>query len=428
MAPSLSQGLYDPNDERDACGFGMVAQLDDQPSRSLVDTAIAALSRMTHRGGVAADGLTGDGCGLLIRKPDAFLRALASEAGIEIGPRYAAGLVFLPHDAEQAKQARAVLEEELRRAGTAVRGWRVLPTDDSVCGQLAKDTLPHIEQLFVDAGNGQDDDAFGLALFLARRRAEQRLRDITDFYVVTLTPHAIGYKGMVLPDKLSTFYPDLQRSDLAASAVVFHQRFSTNTLPRWPLAHPFRLLAHNGEINTIEGNRRWAQARSKVWKTPRFDIAEFNPVISMHGSDSQSLDNMLELMIAGGMDLLQALRILVPPATQSLEFKDADLAAFYEFYGLNTEPWDGPAGIVACDARYAACMLDRNGLRPARWLLTSDRHFLVASEAGVWELPAERIVRKGKLGPGEMMAIDLKRGDLLDSDAVDRINRGVAPY
>ncbi len=428
MAPSLSQGLYDPNDERDACGFGMVAQLDDQPSRSLVDTAIAALSRMTHRGGVAADGLTGDGCGLLIRKPDAFLRALASEAGIEIGPRYAAGLVFLPHDAEQAKQARAVLEEELRRAGTAVRGWRVLPTDDSVCGQLAKDTLPHIEQLFVDAGNGQDDDAFGLALFLARRRAEQRLRDITDFYVVTLTPHAIGYKGMVLPDKLSTFYPDLQRSDLAASAVVFHQRFSTNTLPRWPLAHPFRLLAHNGEINTIEGNRRWAQARSKVWKTPRFDIAEFNPVISMHGSDSQSLDNMLELMIAGGMDLLQALRILVPPATQSLEFKDADLAAFYEFYGLNTEPWDGPAGIVACDARYAACMLDRNGLRPARWLLTSDRHFLVASEAGVWELPAERIVRKGKLGPGEMMAIDLKRGDLLDSDAVDRINRGRAPY
>ena len=428
MDPRSRQGLYDPNDERDACGFGMVAQLDDQPSRSLVDTAISALSRMTHRGGVAADGLTGDGCGLLIRKPDVFLRALAKEAGIAIGARYAAGLVFLPHDAEQAAQCRATVEEELKRAGASLQGWRVLPTDDSVCGQLAKDTLPHIEQVFVDAGEGQNDDGFTLALFLARRRAEQCLRDIADFYVVTLTPHAIGYKGMVLPDKLSTFYPDLQRNDLAASAVVFHQRFSTNTLPRWPLAHPFRLLAHNGEINTIEGNRRWAQARSKVWKTPRFDIAEFDPVISMHGSDSQSLDNMLELLIAGGMDLLQALRILVPPATQSLEFKDSDLAAFYEFYGLNSEPWDGPAGIVACDARYAACMLDRNGLRPARWLLTSDRHFLVASEAGVWELPAERITRKGKLGPGEMMAIDLKRGDLLDSEAVDRINRGRAPY
>lgn len=434
MAPRHRQGgfdpgLYDPNDERDACGFGMIAQLDDQPSRALVDTAIAALSRMTHRGGVAADGLTGDGCGLLIRKPDAFLRALAAESGIDPGARFAAGLVFLPHDDALAAQCRATLEAELFRAGVAVKGWRVPPTDDAVCGQLAKDTLPRIEQLFVEAGAEQTGDAFTLALFLARRRSEQQLRtSVPDFYVVTLTPHAIGYKGMVLPDKLATFYPDLQRAELASSAVVFHQRFSTNTLPRWPLAHPFRLLAHNGEINTIEGNRRWAQARSKVWKTPRFDIGEFDPVISMHGSDSQSLDNMLELLVAGGMELIQALRILVPPATQSLEFKDADLAAFYEFYGLNTEPWDGPAGIVSMDARYAACTLDRNGLRPARWMLTSDRHFIVASEAGVWEVPAERVTRKGKLGPGEMMAIDLKRGDLLDSEAVDRINRGRAPY
>lgn len=429
MAPRSRQGLYDPNDERDACGFGMIAQLDDQPSRALVDTAIAALSRMTHRGGVAADGLTGDGCGLLIRKPEPFLRALAQEASISIGARFAAGLVFLPHGEDDAARCRQTLEAELARAGASVRGWRVPPTDDSVCGQLARDTLPRIEQIFVDAGDKHDDDRFNLALFLARRRAEQALRqDQPDFYVVSLAVHAIGYKGMVLPDKLPIFFPDLQRSDLASSAVVFHQRFSTNTLPRWPLAHPFRLLAHNGEINTIEGNRRWAQSRSKVWKTPRFDIAEFDPVISMHGSDSQSLDNMLELLVAGGMDLLQALRILVPPATQSLEFKDADLAAFYEYYGLNTEPWDGPAGIVACDGRYAACMLDRNGLRPARWMLTSDRHFLVASEAGVWEVPAERVSRKGKLGPGEMMAIDLKRGDLLDSEAVDRINRGRAPY
>ncbi|CAN7543345.1 glutamate synthase large subunit [Pseudoxanthomonas sp. LjRoot143] len=434
MAPRNRQGgfdhgLYDPNDERDACGFGMIAQLDDQPSRALVDTAIAALSRMTHRGGVAADGLTGDGCGLLIRKPDIFLRALAAEANIAVGARFAAGLVFLPHDEAQAARCRATLEAELFRAGATLKGWRVPPTNDSVCGQLAKDTLPRIEQVFVDAGEDQKDEAFGLALFLARRRSEQQLRvSVPDFYVVTLSPHAIGYKGMVLPDKLAVFFADLQRPELASSAVVFHQRFSTNTLPRWPLAHPFRLLAHNGEINTIEGNRRWAQARSKVWKTPRFDIAEFDPVISMHGSDSQSLDNMLELLVAGGMELIQALRILVPPATQSLEFKDADLAAFYEFYGLNTEPWDGPAGIVSMDARYAACTLDRNGLRPARWMLTSDRHFIVASEAGVWEVPAERVTRKGKLGPGEMMAIDLRRGDLLDSEAVDRINRGRAPY
>ena len=245
--PHSNVGLYDPNDERDACGFGMIAQLDDQPSRAIVDTAINALSRMTHRGGVAADGLTGDGCGLLIRKPDAFLRALAKEAGIEVGERFAAGLVFLPRDEALAAQCRATLEAELFRTGATIKGWRVPPTDASVCGELAKDTLPHIEQVFVDAGAAQKDEAFALALFLARRRAEQSLRETTpDFYVVTLAPHSIGYKGMVLPDKLARFYPDLQRSDLASSAVVFHQRFSTNTLPRWPLAHPFRVLAHNG--------------------------------------------------------------------------------------------------------------------------------------------------------------------------------------
>ena len=349
MAPRNRQGLYDPQDERDACGFGMVAQLDDQPSRLLVDTAIAALSRMTHRGGVAADGVTGDGCGLLLRRPDVFLKALAAEAGLTLGARFAAGVVFLPHDTAAAQACSGTLEQQLRDAGCQPVGWRVVPTDPSVCGQLARDTLPHIEQVFVDAGAAQDEAAFTLALFLARRRSEQQLREHADYYVTTLSPNAISYKGMVLPDKLSRFYVDLQRNDLASSAIVFHQRFSTNTLPRWPLAHPFRMLAHNGEINTIEGNRRWAQARSKVWKTPRFDIGEFNPVISMHGSDSQSLDNMLELRVSAGMELIQALRILVPPATQSLEFKDPDLAAFYEFYGLNSEPWDGPAGIVACD-------------------------------------------------------------------------------
>ena len=435
MAPRNRHGLHDPTSERDACGFGMIAQLDDQPSRALVDTAIAALSRMTHRGGVAADGLTGDGCGLLLRQPVAWLRALAQDAGIRLAAdaRLASGLVFLPHDEAAAAQCRHTLEDELHRVGVAVKGWRAVPVDTGVCGPLARDTLPVIEQLFVEAGSGQEEEAFALALFLARRRSEQRLgagscEGCADYYVVTLSPHSIGYKGMVLPDKLARFYTDLQRPDLASSAVVFHQRFSTNTLPRWPLAHPFRMLAHNGEINTIEGNRRWAQARGQVWKSPRFDVAELQPIVSLHGSDSQSLDNMLELLVSGGMELIQALRILVPPATQSLEFKDPDLAAFYEFYGLNTEPWDGPAGIVSLDARYAACTLDRNGLRPSRWLLTSDRHFIVASEAGVWEVPTERIVRKGKLGPGEMIAIDLKRGDLLDSEAVDRINRGRAPY
>lgn len=426
-------GLYDPRDERDACGFGLIAQLDDRASRALVDRAIDALSRMTHRGGIAADGLSGDGCGLLIRHPDAFLRTLASEAGIALGAHYAAGLVFLPHDEEQAALARQVLAGALAEERIAIAGWRTVPVDVEACGELARRTMPRIEQVFVAPTFAFDAATFQRSLFLARRRAEQRLRDNPsfdrrDFYVVSLSAASIGYKGMVLPERLAQLYPDLRRDDLHSSAVVFHQRFSTNTTPRWPLAQPFRLLAHNGEINTIAGNRAWAQARAHAWRTPSLDLREFDPVIATDGSDSQSLDNMLELLQAGGMDLLKAMRILIPPATQSLEYKDADLAAFYEYYALNTEPWDGPAGIVTVDSRYAACTLDRNGLRPARWLRTRDRHFLIASEAGVWELPAAEIDAKGKLGPGEMIAADLYSGELLDSDAIDRVNRARAPY
>ncbi|RDZ26839.1 glutamate synthase large subunit [Lysobacter silvisoli] len=420
--------LYDPRDERDSCGFGLIAQLDDRPSRELVDRALEALARMTHRGGIAADGLSGDGCGLLIRHPDGFLRALARESGIELGAHYCAGLVFLPHDQAQAAQARAVLGETLAHERLRVAGWRQVPTDTAACGELARKTMPRIEQVFVEAAAPFDPAGFQRSLFLARRRAEQRLRALSDFYVVSLSSASIGYKAMVLPDRLTQLYPDLQRDDLQASAVVFHQRFSTNTTPRWPLAQPFRLLAHNGEINTIAGNRAWAQARAHAWRTPTLDLREFDQVVSTDGSDSQSLDNMLEVLQAGGMDLLKAMRILIPPATQSLEYKDADLAAFYEYYALNTEPWDGPAGIVTCDGRYAACTLDRNGLRPARWLRSRDRHFLIASEAGVWELPASEIEAKGKLGPGEMIAADLYQGELLDSEAIDRINRARAPY
>ncbi|WP_119716885.1 glutamate synthase large subunit [Cognatilysobacter tabacisoli] len=421
--------LWDPRDEHDACGFGLIAQLDDQPSRAIVDRAIEALVRMTHRGGVAADGLTGDGCGLLLRQPDAFLRRLAAEAGLPLPRTFAAGLVFLPHDDAGARRARETLAAQLAREQVDVAGWRAVPVDASACGERARDSMPRIEQVFVvPAAGGADATGFERALFLARRRAEQALRNLADFYVVSLSATTLGYKGMVLPDRLVQLFPDLRRDDLTTSAVVFHQRFSTNSAPRWPLAQPFRLLAHNGEINTIAGNRVWAQARAHAWHTPALDLREFDPVITVDGSDSQSLDDMLGVLLAGGMDLLKAMRILIPPATQSLEYRDADLAAFYEYYALNCEPWDGPAGIVTLDGRFAACTLDRNGLRPARWLRTRDRHFLIASEAGVWELPPDEIEAKGKLGPGEMIAVDLSAGELLDSEAIDAINRKRAPY
>ncbi len=424
-------GLYDPRDERDSCGFGLIAQLDDNPSRATVDAALAALARMTHRGGVAADGLSGDGCGLLLKQPERFLRTLADEAGIALAAQFAAGLVFLPHDDADAAHCRDTLRMTLVETGLAVAGWRNVPVDASACGATARATMPRIEQVFVVPASAHDlpsSAAFRRALFLARRRATQRLQGQPLFYVVTLSAESIGYKGMVLPAHLPRFYPDLRRADLHTSVAVFHQRFSTNTTSRWSLAQPFRLLAHNGEINTIAGNRAWAQARKHVWRSEHIDAREFDPVIEVDGSDSQSLDAMLDLLEVGGMDALKAMRILIPPATQSLEYKDADLAAFYEYYALNSEPWDGPAGIVLFDGRHAACTLDRNGLRPARWQLTRDRHFLIASEAGVWDVPAADIARKGKLGPGQMIAADLRDGVLLDTDAIDAINRARAPY
>ena len=422
-------GLYDPAFERDSCGFGLLADLHDRPARALVADALAALARLAHRGAVGADGRSGDGCGLLMRRPEAFLRALADEAGLDVGPRFAAGSVFLPREAGAAARCREELAAQLQARGLAVAGWREVPTDPSACGPIALAGVPRIEQVFVRLGADARSAAdLELALFLARRHAEQALAAQPGFHVLTLSAASLGYKGMVLPDALAAFYPDLARADLASSAVLFHQRFSTNTAPAWALAQPFRLLAHNGEINTIEGNRHWALARAARWRSPRLDFATLQPLVSQHGSDSQSLDNMLEALLAGGMDLLQALRILVPPATASLEYKDPDLAAFYEYYGLSLDPWDGPAGIVALDARHAACTLDRNGLRPARWLLTDADLLVVASETGVLDVPPAQVAAKGKLGPGEMLAVDFVEGRLLHSADIDAVNRARAPF
>ena len=315
----MSGSLYQARHEHDSCGFGLIANLDDRPSAWLVETALVALERMSHRGAVGADGLSGDGCGVLIRKPDAFLRQVAAEAGIALGTRYAAGNVFLPHDPGVASEVRTVLSEELAGVGLAIAGWREVPLVLAECGAQAQGNLPRIEQVFVAAPDAIEVARFERDLFLARRRAERRLAEVPEFYVVSLSQHALGYKGMVLPAALPRFFPDLVHPALSSSVVLFHQRFSTNTAPRWPLAQPFRFLAHNGEINTIEGNRRWAIARVAKWRTEALDLAELTPPVSLTGSDSESLDNMLELLLMGGMDLLQAMRILIPPTSSSLE-------------------------------------------------------------------------------------------------------------
>ena len=262
MTNDTHRGLYREAFERDGCGFGLIASLDDKPSHWLVQTAIASLNRLTHRGAIATDGKTGDGCGLLLKKPEKFLRALARDAKIKLSARFASGLVFLHHDAALAEAARTELKTQLEREGLGLAGWRVVPTTPSACGPEALKTLPRIEQLFVSCRIADIDDAsFNRKLFLARRRAEQQLASDPVFYVPSLSASTIVYKGMVMPEHLAEFYLDLADARLEASVAVFHQRFSTNTLPQWRLAHPFRLLAHNGEINTVEGNRQWAVAR-----------------------------------------------------------------------------------------------------------------------------------------------------------------------
>jgi glutamate synthase (NADPH) large chain len=423
-------GLYRAAYEADSCGFGLIASLDDVASHWLVETAILSLNRLTHRGAIASDGKTGDGCGLLLKRPENFLRAVAREAGISLAPRFAAGLVFLNPVPSLAAAARETLRVELERQGLTVAGWRLPPLDVRACGPEALKTLPDIEQLFVNCLDAEIDEAsFNRKLFIARRHAEQALSDDPVFYVPSLSATTIVFKGMVMPQHLAEFFPDLSDPRLETSVAVFHQRFSTNTLPQWRLAHPFRYLAHNGEINTIEGNRQWATARGPIFRSPLLpELADIQPHVSLHGSDSQSLDNMLEVLLSGGLDLMHAMRLLIPPAWQANNTIDADLRAYYEYYAAHMEPWDGPAGVVMTDGRYAACSLDRNGLRPARFVITSNRHLTIASETGVWDYAPEDVVRKGKLGPGEMIALDLQTGELLENSDIDALLKVRHPY
>ena len=422
-------GLYQPAFEHDGCGFGLIAQMDGQGSHALVHRAIHALSRLTHRGAVSADGKSGDGCGLLLKYPGRFLQACAQAAGIELSSRQAVGMLFLDRDPERASAARWRLKFELEAQGLLVAGWRRVPIEPDACGQQALESLPLIEQLFVNAPPHLAGDELERRLYLARRRAKKAIEaEDRTFYVASLSSRVICYKGLVMPHNLPVFYPDLRDERLESSLCVFHQRFSTNTWPEWRLAQPFRYLAHNGEINTIQGNRNWAQARSHKFETPLIpDMDDIRPWVSMSGSDSCSLDNMLEALLAGGMDLFLAMRLLIPRAWQNIETMDPDLRAFYEYHSMHMEPWDGPAGIVLTDGRYAACVMDRNGLRPARYVISRDRHITLASEVGVTEYDPQDVIARGRLRPGDMLAVDTHTGRLLTPQIIEDDLKGRWP-
>ncbi|MGA7802812.1 MAG: glutamate synthase large subunit, partial [Gammaproteobacteria bacterium] len=344
--------------------------------------------------------------------------------------RYAVGMVFLNRNPAAAEMARRTRGSELAREGFRALGWRAVPTDASACGPAALQTLPHIEQLFVEPPPTFDAAAVERHLYIARRRTEKTLEpEDPTFYVASLSARVISYKGLVMPSNLTAFYPDLAEERLASPLCVFHQRFSTNTWPQWRLAQPFRYLAHNGEINTIQGNRNWSVARSHKFQSPLIpDMEDIRPWVSNTGSDSCSLDNMLEALLAGGMDIFRAMRLLIPPAWQNVQTMDPDLRAFYEYSSMHMEAWDGPAGVVLTDGRYAACVMDRNGLRPARYVITRDRLITLASEVGVYDYTPADVVAKGRLKPGQMMAADIQTGELLLPADIDARLKLRQPY
>ncbi|GLS03577.1 glutamate synthase large subunit [Chitiniphilus shinanonensis] len=424
----LEGTLYSPQFEQDSCGFGLIAQMDDKPSHWLVSTAISSLACLTHRGAVAADGKSGDGCGLLFRKPDGFLRAVAAENGIALAERYAAGLVFHSTDAALGAASIENLKAAIASQGLEFAGLRAVPVNVDACGEYALRTLPTISQVFVNAPGSLDQDAFDRKLYQARRLAEKANHADASFYQPTLNSQVLSYKGLVTPDNLPVFYLDLKDERFESSLAVYHQRFSTNTWPQWKLAQPFRFVAHNGEINTLHGNRLWAKAREAVMDSPLLDMDTVRPIVQTNGSDSMSLDNMLEGLMMGGIDVFRAFRMLVPPAWQNVDSNDRDLRAFYEYNSMHMEPWDGPAGLVWTNGRYAGCALDRNGLRPARYVITRDRHLTIASEVGTWPYKPEDVVQKGRVKPGQIVAVDLQTGEFLDTETIDNRLKAAHPY
>jgi len=424
----MSNGLYRIDEFKDNCGFGLIAHLKGERSHRLLNTAIEALTCMTHRGGIAADGKTGDGCGLLIQKPDGFFRHIAQTLAFDLGEHYGIGSVMLSREDSQAVRAKSILEEELRKEGLDQLAWREVPTNSDCLGPIALETLPAFFHLLVNSENISDQQ-LDSKLFFARRRAEIRLQQDEFFYVASLSSKVVSYKGLMMPVDLPAFYPDLASPTLETAICVFHQRFSTNTLPRWPLAQPFRMLAHNGEINTIMGNRNWSVARTGKFQSELLpNLEQIEPLVNRTGSDSSSLDNMLELLLIGGMDLYRAARMLVPPAWQNVGNLDQDLRAFYEYNSQHIEPWDGPAGLVLTDGRYAVCTLDRNGLRPSRWVITKDDFITVASEIGVYDYAPEDVVAKGRLGPGQILSVDTRTGELHHTEDIDKILKYGYPY
>src|SRR5215218_8930041 len=420
-------GLYDPKFEHDACGVALVARLDGAPSHETLERALKALANLEHRGAAGADASTGDGAGVLVQLPDAFFRD-ELRAELPAPGRYGVAVCFLPHEPERRAELEQLLEATVAAEGQIVVGWRDVPVDARHVGETAGGVAPLIRQLFVAAAPKLDDDAFERKLYVIRRRAEREAGP--ELVVASFSARRVVYKGMLTAPQLPGYFPDLLDERFASALALVHSRFSTNTFPSWELAHPYRLIAHNGEINTVQGNVNWMRARESQLASELFgdDLRKVLPVVRPGGSDTATFDNVLELLLLSGRSLPHAVMMMIPEAYAERDDLPEDLRGFYAFHGSLIEPWDGPAAIAFTDGRVIGATLDRNGLRPGRWLETRDGWVVLGSETGVMDEPAANIVRKGRLQPGKLFLVDLARGRIVDDGEVKREVAGRQPY
>ncbi len=432
-----AQGLYDPSKEHDACGVGFVANMRNEKSHSIVEMGLQILRNLDHRGAVGADPKLGDGCGILLQIPHDFFAAECAGLGFALpaAGQYAIGQFFLPRDADVRAKACAIVDTQMRDEGLTVLGWRDLPVDASDLGAAVKAVEPHHAQLFVGYGpQVKDNEDFERRLYLARKASSSAIYALgeagREFYAVSASSHTIVYKGMVLVSQLGEYFLDLKDKRFVSALALVHQRFATNTFPSWRLAHPYRFVAHNGEINTLRGNLNWMAARQAQVSSPLFgdNITKLWPISYEGQSDTACFDNALEFLVRGGYSMAHAVMMLIPEAWAGNPLMDADRKAFYEHHAALMEPWDGPAAMAFTDGRQIGATLDRNGLRPARYLVTGDGLVVMASEMGVLPIPEEKIVTKWRLQPGKMLLVDLEQGRIVSDDEIKKELSNSHPY
>src|SRR5574344_809876 len=422
----MGNGLYNAEYEHDACGVGMVVNIHGNKSHELVDNALRVLENMRHRGAEGADNKTGDGAGILLQIPHEFI--LLQGIPVPEKGKYGTGLVFLPKDKKKQSEILSIMIEEIEREGLSLMHLRNVPTNPDCLGEAALSTEPVIKQIFVTGVTDDKVSAFERTLYIIRKKIERRVSD-KDFYICSLSSKNIIYKGMLSSLQLRQYFPDLTNNYFTSGLALVHSRFSTNTFPTWSLAQPFRLLAHNGEINTIRGNRAWMAARENVLSSKLLGkTKDISPIIEPNMSDSASLDNVLEFLVMSGLSLPQAMAILIPESFNDKNPISQKLKDFYEYYSILMEPWDGPAALIFSDGRYAGGMLDRNGLRPARYTITTDGLMIVASEVGVVDIDPAKVAKKGRLQPGKIILVDTEEGKIYyDGELKDQL-AGEHPY